>query len=245
MKPSERIEEIIEEQMKIFKNRASDSDFIHTRIWSILKYLDEQHAVKSSKNTGIPGKIKEFSGYMTETLNAGHLEKEVIRDIINDEDSKMYLEPSYTLDDKEIEELSKVIKNFKKGMSDEVFLMLETDDFSKYLIKNDYSKHPKSNELMALDEEKLYELISKHNTDNPDRFYNPKAMNEDKQLAHDICYKFGQQKATVLSVDSIIHIIEPILIKPEHRDSVSYELLMELSQAIHNELIKENKNDKI
>lgn len=46
-------------------------------------------------------------------------------------------------------------------------------------------------EYQALDENVLFELISVFNTRNPDRFYDPKAMAEDRQLAHDICAKFS------------------------------------------------------
>ena len=47
--------------------------------------------------------------------------------------------------------------------------------------------------MVTLDEEKLFEIISAHNTGNPDRFYNPKAMNEDRELARMIYEKFSQQ----------------------------------------------------
>lgn len=44
---------------------------------------------------------------------------------------------------------------------------------------------------LALNEEILFEIISKHNTGNPDRFYDPKAMAEDRQMAIDICENFS------------------------------------------------------
>lgn len=57
--------------------------------------------------------------------------------------------------------------------------------------------------LVPLDEESLFELISVFNTKNPDRFYDPKAMQEDRQLAIDICEKFGQQEKQELDEDKI------------------------------------------
>lgn len=50
----------------------------------------------------------------------------------------------------------------------------------------------KDKPLIPIGEEELFELISVFNTSNPDRFYDPKVMAEDRQLAHDICAKFGR-----------------------------------------------------
>lgn len=64
--------------------------------------------------------------------------------------------------------------------------------------------------LVALDEESLFELISVFNTRNPDRFYDPKAMKEDRQLAHDIYAKFGTKELDEEKIKKIISSLEVI-----------------------------------
>jgi hypothetical protein len=87
---------------------------------------------------------------------------------------------------KEVEELADIIWD-KMSMEEDINVSV---DWAKYLISKGYRKSPSAG-LLTLDEEGLFEIISAHNTSNPDRFYNPKVMAEDRQLAIDICSKFA------------------------------------------------------
>ena len=108
-----------------------------------------------------------------------------------------------------------------------------------------------SDPLKELDEDELFAIISKHNTNNPDRFYNPKEMTNDRQLAIDICERFGQpSEKKALSVDSIKALLTTIMKKElvdigEHFCFVCGEpmseekrglLINHIAQAIHSAL---------
>ena len=67
--------------------------------------------------------------------------------------------------------------------------------WNKGLDLMEWNQRPPANN--AVSEEKLFEIISAHNTGNPDRFYNPKAMNEDRELARMIYEKFGKDNNAV------------------------------------------------
>jgi hypothetical protein len=55
-------------------------------------------------------------------------------------------------------------------------------------------KHTKRSELQRLDVEEIFGIISKYMTRNPDRFYDPKAMADDRELSERICKQFGTAK---------------------------------------------------
>jgi hypothetical protein len=83
----------------------------------------------------------------------------------------------------------------------------------------------------ALDEDKLFALISKHNTRNPDRFYDPKAMAEDRQLAIDILehFRLPDGRDHIVDANKTIDIAEckKIVRKCFEEDLTSVELWSE------------------
>lgn len=145
------------------------------------------------------------------------------------------VKPSDSGGEKEVEEL---VKHMTEAFHQSIGIGEGLGSFfksaSQYLIKLGYSKHPKSNDLVALDEKEISNII----TDNIDW---PEEEGEEK-CAKLICSKFGTQpKAKVMSVEEIYDLCKWILDSNTPIGTSNQRSSKMIAEAIHAEMLKDNK----